>query len=163
LKYAAVLALVLGGSTQAAFAATKVIPLRVSAVVKPNCVLHSPIGLDFGRYDTAHQNGGPLDAVANALSIQCTRSALAVAISLDNGRSYWGSHRNLRDARSDLVAYEVYTAPDHATVWNAIQTVSYVPVTSQPASLALYGRVLPARTPPQPGHYSDTLTALVNF
>ena len=142
--------------------ATNSTTLELSAQVRANCVVRSPLGIDFGTYDP-HARGSAPEAVANALSIACTKGSPGVRVALDGGESYADSHRNLRDDANHTIGYEIYTGPDHATVWNMIQTVAYVPVTSQPTAIPLYGRVLPQPAKPEPGHYVDTLLAMVNF
>ncbi len=135
---------------------------EVSAQVRANCVVRSPLGLDFGTYDPRARGSAP-EAVANALSIACTKGSPGIRVALDGGESYSDSHRNLRDDANHMIGYEIYTGPDHATVWNMIQTVGYVAATSQSTAIPLYGRVLPLATKPEPGHYADTLLAMVNF
>ena len=146
-----------------AFAQTTSAELSVHAKVPPDCVLQSPLALDFGTYNPSVQDGSPLDAVGNVLTVACTRGAPAVTIALDNGQDYFDSHRNLHGGSgSDTVGYEIYIDASHATVWNMVQTVGYLPVTSKPTSIMAYGRVI-AGQKPHPGRYSDTLLAMVNF
>jgi spore coat protein U-like protein len=161
-KYAIVTAALVLVSTVAAFSHPPASSLTVTASVPPNCVLHSPEALDFGSVP-ASAFGSPLDANANVLSIACTKGAQSISIALDNGQNFNGAHRNLagRGGR-DLVAYEIFTSPDHSTAWNQVNTVSYVPSSDQPANVMMYGRIL-GNQQPQPGRYVDHLLAMVNF
>lgn len=163
MKYALWFAIFVLEGTSVGLAARTATPLLVGARVRANCLLRAPLGLDFGVYNPATQRNTPLDAAGNVLSIQCTKGSPGVSVALDNGESYANSHRNLHDGDNDIVAYEIFTGADHATVWNMTQTVAYVPTSGQPASIAMYGRILPAQTAPHPGRYADTLLAMVNF
>ena len=163
MKYALWFGILVLGGTGVGLEATNATALLVGAQVRANCVLRSPLGLNFGVYDPTTRGNAPLDAVGNVLSIQCTKGSPGVRVALDNGESYANSHRNLHDDADHTIAYEIYTGADHGTVWNMTQTVAYVPLTGQAASIAMYGRVLPIRTAPYPGHYADTLLAMVNF
>ena len=146
-----------------AFGAQTVTTIAVTAKVQSNCVLHSPLALDFGVYNPATQAGGPLDVVGSVLTVACTRGAPGVSIALDNGDAYGDSHRNLQSGNGrDLVGYEIYTDATHSTVWNMIQTVAYVPASNAATAISMYGRVLGGQKP-HPGHYADTLLAMVNF
>ena len=162
MKVAILVAALILASTCASREAANSASFDVSAKVRANCVVRSPVGLDFGTYDP-HARGTVPDAISNALSIACTKGSPGISIALDGGESYADSHRNLRDDENHTVGYEIYTGPDHATVWNMIHTVAYVPVSSQPTAIPLYGRVLPLLSKPEPGRYVDTLLAMVNF
>jgi len=161
LKYLIAFVLFFALTTRATLEATTHATLAVTATVAADCVVTAPVALDFGSYNPATASGPP-EANAEALSIVCTNGAPGVTIGLDNGRSYAGSHRNLQSGNDGTVAYEIYTSPDYATPWNLVQTVSFAPTSSQPSAIALYGRVLPGQTP-RPGHYTDSLLAMVNF
>lgn len=162
MKYAVVFFALVLALTCASHEATNSTTFDVSAQVRANCVVRSPLGLDFGTYDP-HAKGSPPETVVNALSIACTKGSPGIRVALDGGESYADSHRNLHDDTHHRIGYEIYTGPDHATVWNMINTVAYVPATSQPTAIALYGRVLTPTSKPEPGHYVDTLLAMVNF
>lgn len=137
--------------------------ITISAAVPANCLLRSPASLDFGRYNAAQTKNGTIDATGDVLSIACTKGSPGVYVALDNGRNYSGIHRNLgaRDGKS-LIAYEIYTSPDHSTAWTSVNTVSYAPASDAPTSLVMYGRAFPGRGP-RPGRYADTILAMVNF
>lgn len=137
--------------------------ITVTAAVPANCILRSPNSLDFGHYKAAQSRTGTLDANANVLSIACTKRSPGVTIALDNGRNYSGTHRNLgaRDGKS-FIAYEIYTAPDHSTAWTTVNRVSYVAASDAATDIPMYGRAYPGQNP-SPGHYDDTVTAMVNF
>jgi spore coat protein U-like protein len=162
LKYLVLLGALMLALTCASREATNSATMRLSAQVRANCVVRSPLGLDFGTYDP-HAKGAAPEAVANALSIACTKGTPGIRVALDGGESFADSHRNLRDDANHTIAYEIYTGPDHATVWNMIATVAYLPTTGQPTAIPLYGRVLAVNAKPEPGHYVDTLLAMVNF
>ena len=150
-------------SAAEASAVTTSTPLAVTASVQANCVLRSPLELNFGVYKAAERGSAPLDAVGNVLWIACTKGSPSVNIALDNGQSFNGAHRNLRSTNGrDLVAYEIYTSANHSSAWNLVQTLSYVALTARPSVIAMYGRVFGGQRP-KAGRYSDTLLALVNF
>lgn len=162
MKYAIVTAALVLVSTVAAFSNSPSGSLTVVASVPPNCILHSPEALDFGAVPSSALRS-PIDTNANVLSIACTKGAQSISIALDNGQNFTGSHRNLagRGLR-DLVAYEVFTSADHSTVWNMVNTVSYVPLSDLATNVTMYGRILGGQRP-RPGRYADRLLAMVNF
>lgn len=149
-------------ATQPALEATTRGTLAVTATVSANCLVTAPIALDFGTYDTSTAGGAAAEAGADALSVACTSGAPGVTIGLDYGRRYADAHRNLQSSDDATVAYDVYTSADYSTEWNLVQTVSFASISTQPAAIPLYGRVLPGQKP-RPGRYTDSLTAMVNF
>lgn len=145
-------------------AATAGATLLVSASVPANCVIGSNGAVDFGTYDTAlHAHDGPVDVTAQAVSIACTKDAAGVSIALDQGEYAQGAHRGMGGGPgAATVAYDIYTSQQRSTVWNTVNTVAYASQSSQPVSIALYGRI-PAGQSVAPGRYSDVLLAMVNF
>lgn len=138
--------------------------LNVTAAVLANCAVQSPQAVDFGSYDPSQATQSPVDiSAADALQISCTKGAPDVAIGLDNGQNYTGTHRAMTAGGADsAVYYELYTTPARTVVWNRISTVAYVPTSRVAVRIPLYGRVVGAHSP-HPGRYTDTLVAMVNF
>lgn len=163
MKYLAAVLAALAASTIAAWCSPPPGRITVTATVQANCILRSPNSLDFGHYSSAQASSRTIDANANVLSIACTKGVPGASISLDNGSNYSGTHRNLgsRDGKS-LIAYEIYTSPDHSTSWTTINTLSYVPTSDAATDVPMYGRAFPGPSP-HPGHYVDTVMAMVNF
>jgi len=150
-------------SAAVALAAPRAGVLHVSATVSTNCIIRSPVGLNFGTYKEFNQDGHALKGKGKVLSIACTKGSTGVRIALDDGRHFSHNHRHmLGPKRHDKVVYEIYTTAKRNVVWNKINTVSYVPVNDQPAAITMYGRV-PGKQKPPPGEYSDTLVASVDF
>lgn len=162
MKYVIAVFGAIAASTVAAWCNPPSGSVTVTARVPANCILRSPNSLNFGHYKTPSR-ARAIDVSANVLSIACTKGAPGVSIALDNGRNYSGAHRNLgaRAGRS-LVAYEIYTAPNHSTAWTTVNRVSYVATSDAATDIPMYGRAFPGEHP-SPGHYSDTVTAMVNF
>lgn len=162
MKYGFAIVALLAASTVEAWCNPSSV-VTVTASVPANCILRSQNSLDFGHYSSVQRRNGAIDVSANVLSIACTKGAPGVTIALDNGRNYSGAHRNLgaRDGTS-LVAYEIYTSPDHSTAWTTINTVSYAPAGNAATDVPMYGRAFPGEHPVT-GHYVDTVMAMVNF
>lgn len=163
MKYVIAVLGVIAASTVAAWCNPPSGAVTVTAAVPANCVLRSPNSLDFGHYKAAQTRSGAVDVNTNVLSIACTKGAPGVSIAIDNGRNYSGTHRNLEaGAGKSLIAYEIYTTPDHSTAWTTVNRLAYVPASDAATDIPMYGRAYPGQNP-RPGHYDDTVTAMVNF
>lgn len=147
---------------QPALAGTAPGRLAVSATARANCMVRSPLGLDFGTYHPKAGASHPVDVAAAVISIQCTKGSPGVRIALDAGQGFAGGRRALENDRRERIEYELYTGPDRTQPWSGSQTVTYLATSGSSTPLTLYGRVFPPASP-RPGTYSDTVLAMVNF
>lgn len=134
---------------------------EVSATVTPDCRI-TVTDLSFGTYDPLGQNGSrELDAAAG-VSMLCTREARA-KIAIDSGRNASSGSRGLA-AGGQRVAYQIYRDADRTQVWgsgaDAMQFVSSG--IQSPQQFNVYARIPPGQEVAS-GHYSDTVTATVEF
>lgn len=119
--------------------------------------------LAFGSYDPI---AGAAVSVAGSISVKCTRGTPNVTISLDNGSN--AAHASLAMTRamnsgSNYISYDIYQDLAHATVWNAVNTVSYASTSMAAVSLPLYGYIPGGQDVPVSASYGDSVTATVNF
>lgn len=153
------------------FAASTSATFPVSANVVANCTV-SATNLSFGSYDPVTTNAATgSDAYANAsLTVACTRNAANVWIGLDagsNGASAVGTTRAMSAGSGNFLNYELYTAnpnPAPGAAWGntALTGKSYIPTSSAPAALTVYGRE-PKGQDAAVGSYTDTITATINY
>jgi spore coat protein U-like protein len=163
-----VVALMLGGS---AFAASPLSPktttFNVSSDVIANCTI-SATDLSFGNYDPVGANATtPLD-VNTTVSVLCTKGASGVTVGLDTGTHVVGGNRFMADAVSgDTLQYELYSDSAHSSVWGNAGTglvgwATFGPISGGAVAKTVYGRV-PQAQDKTVGHYTDVITATVNF
>lgn len=143
--------------------AAKTASLTITAAIRPDCVLTATGSIEFGKYDVAaRSNHGSLDVTADAIRVACTRGSVGVTIGLGDGENGRAGHRGMAGPGASTVAYDIYTTPERATVWNQVDTVTYLPQTSRAVSVPLYGRIPAGQSVPA-GRYTDILLAMVNF
>ncbi|WP_322047713.1 spore coat U domain-containing protein [Paraburkholderia sp. J67] len=99
------------------------------------------------------------------IAAQCTNGD-AFRISLNGGSSAQVNARTMvLSGGSATVGYQIYTDAAHTTLWgdttNGTSAV-YGTGSGNTASFTMYG-VVPAQNTPQPGNYSDSVTATISF
>jgi spore coat protein U-like protein len=132
-----------------------------SATVTNNC----NIGASNIVFPAASLLTGTLSATGT-ITAQCTNGD-AFRISLSSGTSGQVATRKMQltGGGNATVSYQIYADQNYATPWGdssgGTSTVTGVG-TGNVASYTMYGRVMPQNTP-QPGNYSDTITATISF
>src|SRR5579872_1029111 len=140
--------------------------MNVSASVVKNCAFTTGT-LAFGNYDPVVANAAtPLKVTdsTTALTLSCTKNVTAT-ISMNNGlnnASCTGNPTCMSDGSGDFLNYSVYTDNTFASVWNAVNTVSYTSTGIGLPALKVNGEI-PAGLSVPAGSYTDTLTATANF
>jgi spore coat protein U-like protein len=140
--------------------------MNVSATVIKNCAFTTGT-LAFGNYDPVVANAStPLKVTdsTTALTLSCTKGVTAT-ISMNNGlnnASCTGNPTCMSDGAGDYLNYSVYTNNTFASVWNAVNTVSYTSTGIGAPALKVNGEIPAAESVPA-GSYTDTLTATANF
>jgi spore coat protein U-like protein len=104
-------------------------------------------------------------SATGTITAQCTNGD-AYRISLNGGSSGQVAARTMQLAGGSAnVGYQIYTDQQNSTPWGdnsgGTATVSAVG-TGATSSFTMYGLV-PAQSTPQPGNYSDTVTATISF
>ena len=144
-------------------AASTTTNMNVTASVTANCKLTSPSALAFGAYDPVGANASSnLDVSPNALSVQCTRGAVA-QIALDLGAHAQGTTRRMTSGGTNFLNYEIYTSAARTTVWNLVNTVTYTAASSAATNMAVFGRIPSGQDVPSGAAYTDTIVATINF
>jgi spore coat protein U-like protein len=131
-----------------------------SATVTNNCNINA----SNIAFPAAGLLNGTLSATGT-ITAQCANGD-AFRISLNGGTSGQAAARKMQlTSGNATVAYQIYADQNYATPWGdssgGTSTVTGVG-TGNVASFTMYGRVLPQSTP-QPGNYSDTITATISF
>jgi spore coat protein U-like protein len=156
----------------AAFAASpgspKTTTFNVSSDVVANCTI-AAADLSFGNYDPVVANKTTALDVNTSVTVLCTKGASGVNVGLDTGNHPSGGNRFMLDGASgDTLQYELYSDSAGGTVWgNSGTAVVTWPVfgpigAGAGVSHTIYGRV-PAGQDKSVGHYTDIVTATVNF
>ncbi|MFF7056737.1 spore coat protein U domain-containing protein [Achromobacter spanius] len=131
----------------------------VRANVTNNCTI-SAAPLNFGAvadFKTAR-------TANSALSVRCTNND-AYRIRLNGGQNGTVAQRYMRSNNGRLVRYELHTTAQRTVPWgDGTLGTAFVTGTGtgNPQQVQVYGRV-PAQTAPQPGQYSDVVTATIEF
>lgn len=151
-----------------AAAVDKTATIGLNVKVLPACQAGSTSGsglsfgiLDFGthlRLDSLITRVG--QPGAGALRINCQQS-IPYRVLINAGYSGAVNNRQMVGPGSAVLAYNLYTAADYATVWDNSTGVSAIG-NGQDQWLPIYARV-PAQSAPPPGSYSDTLTVTVSW
>lgn len=134
-------------------------PFTVTATVTNNC--------NISASDVAFAPAGLLNAALNAtgtLSVQCTNGD-AYGISLNGGGSGNVNARKMsRQGGGGTISYQLYSDAAHAVAWGDATggTIATGTGTGAAQTITVYG-VVPAQSTPQPGRYSDTITATITF
>jgi spore coat protein U-like protein len=141
--------------------------LLCSANVSANCSI-STSPLSFGSYDPISANASSPLTTTGGVSVTCTTGASPV-ITLDQGATpATGSAngaplRQMVDSASDVLAYNLYVASDHMTVWgNTSGTGQAGTADGSAHSLTVYGSIPAGQNVPV-GTYGDTVVATVSF
>ena len=140
--------------------------MSVNATVPSNC--NFPGGastLAFGQYDPigAQAVGGTNLTPTTTFQIRCTKGSSA-ALTMDNGLNYVSPNRNMKDAGTDLLAYQIYTSSALTQVWDNSPsgTVAYDATSSSPSAITVYGEALAGQDVPV-GTYSDTVQITATY
>jgi spore coat protein U-like protein len=153
-------------SADLASAATQTSNLPVSATVSASCTIDASAGLAFGTYDPIVTNASTDLAATGSLDTTCTNGfdatvTLGQGDNADTGSSDAAPLRRLTDGGTNFLAYQLYTAADHATVWDNT-TGNTVTETGAPVTTSVYGVVAAGQNVPA-GSYNDTVVATVTF
>lgn len=152
----------------AAIAGTKTTTFNVSSDVVANCTI-SATDLSFNNYDPVVANKtSPLD-VNTSVNVLCTKGAAGVKVGLDTGTHAAGGNRFMADGVSgDTLQYELYSDNAGGTVWGnsgsgLVGWPTFGPIGGGAGvTKTIYGRI-PAGQDKSVGHYTDVVTATVNF
>jgi spore coat protein U-like protein len=158
---AVAISILVGG---AAFAGTTAPQnLLVSSTVTNNCMIGTIPTLNFSAYDPSVINKTTnLDLTAN-LGLTCTPGAVAsIGLSLGaNGASAVGTTRAMMSG-TNLLSYDLYTAPGHGTVWTVVPMVQAAAPSTAEVIYPIYGQVPFGQVVPT-GTYTDTVAITINF
>jgi spore coat protein U-like protein len=131
----------------------------VSATVTNNC--------NITANDVAFSSASLLTSAltaAGSLNVQCTNGD-AYQIALNGGGSGNVNARQMtRQGGGGAVSYQLYTDAAHSKAWGDATggTMATGTGTGTWQTINVYG-VVPAQSTPQPGRYSDTITATITF
>jgi len=136
--------------------------MAVSASVPSNCnFTGGAISLGFGSYDPVGANASSDLNSTTSLGIRCTKGTSAL-LSMNNGTNANGEQRRMSDG-SNFLNYQVYTSASYSTIWNAINTVSYLAQNSNSATITIHGKVPGGQTDIPAGTYTDTVTITATY
>jgi spore coat protein U domain-containing protein, fimbrial subunit CupE1/2/3/6 len=151
-----------------AFAGSHGTTFNVSSDVVANCSIQAT-DLDFGNYDPVVANKTTALDVNTSVNVLCTKGAAGVTVGLNLGSHTSAGSRFMLDAvSSDTLQYELYSDSAGGTVWgNAgaglVAWATFGPIgAGAGVSKTIYGRI-PAGQDKSVGHYTDVVTATVNF
>lgn len=147
-------ALVLGN---AAFAATALGTLDVSATIGANCVFSAGNAtLPFGSLSVADLASGKNEVTPAAVKITCTNSGTAAKL--------YGAATRAMTSGANTVAYEVYTDGARTAVLGSTQaTGTDVTADGTEKTIALYGRTTASQGIKPVGSYAQALALTVEF
>jgi spore coat protein U-like protein len=138
----------------------------VKAKVDANCTI-TATDLDFGSYDPVVANKTTARDAQTSVVVLCTKGSTGVTVALDAGiHSVAGSR--FMATTGDTLPYELYSDAARTTVWStgagAVTWPAFGSIASQGAGVSqpVYGRI-PAGQDVTVGHYTDLVTATVNF
>jgi spore coat protein U-like protein len=141
--------------------------LLCSASVSANCTIStSPVA--FGSYDPISANASAALTTTGGVSVTCTTGAspiitLGQGITPASGSVDGAPLRQMLDASSDVLAYNLYEGSDHLTVWgNTSGTGQAGTADGTLHSLTVYGSIPGGQNVPV-GTYGDTVVATVSF
>jgi spore coat protein U-like protein len=153
--------------TGPAFAGSKNTTFNVSSDVLANCTI-SAADLSFGSYDPVVANKTiPLD-VSTTVNVLCTKGSTGVTVGLNTGTHAAAGNRFMAEPGGDTLQYELYSDTPGGTVWGNSGTGLVAWPTFGPigagagVTKSIFGRV-PAGQDKTVGHYTDVVTATVNF
>jgi spore coat protein U domain-containing protein, fimbrial subunit CupE1/2/3/6 len=148
-----------------AFAASKTATFNVSTSVVSNCTI-SASNMNFGSYDPVGANSasGSDALVDGQISLNCTKSAPGVTVTLDLGLNPSGGARTMTSGTTtDALSYVLQNESN--VDWTPTSgTVGYGPFSSAATAIShtVHG-ILAKGQDVAVGNYSDTVTATVNF
>ena len=134
-------------------------PFTVNATVTNNC--------NISATDVAFAPAGLLNTALSAtgsLSVQCTNGdAYRIALS-GGGTGNVNARKMTRQGGGGTISYQLYTDAAHAIAWGDATGGTIAPGSGTGAAqtITIYG-VVPVQSTPQPGRYSDTITATIMF
>jgi spore coat protein U-like protein len=152
-------------SADLASAATQTSDLHVSATVAASCTIDASAGLAFGTYDPIVTNASTDLAATGSLDTTCT-NGFDATVTLGQGANAGAGSTDSAPVRrmtdgTNFLNYELYTAADHATVWDNT-TGTTVTETGAPVTTDVFGVVTAGQNVPA-GSYTDTVVATVTF
>jgi spore coat protein U-like protein len=154
-------------SSGPAFAGSKTTTFNVSSDVISNCTI-SAADLSFGNYDPVVANKTTALDVNTSVTVLCTKGAAGVNVGLSTGTHASGGNRFMAESGGDTLQYELYSDVPGGTVWSNSGTGLVALATFGPigagagVAKTIYGRVA-AGQDKTVGHYTDVVTATVNF
>jgi len=150
-----------------AFAGSKTSTFNVSSDVVANCTIVAA-DLSFGNYDPVIANKTTAVDVDTTVTVLCTKGAAGVNVGLDAGTHGSGGNRFMAEAGGDTLQYELYSDAPGGTVWSnsgsgLVSWATFGPIGAGAGVLkTIHGRI-PAGQDKTVGHYTDVVTATVNF
>ena len=144
-------------ATSPAQASTSTASMAVSATVPSTCSI-SANALAFGNYSSAQTDG------STTLSVTCANSTTyTVALDAGTGTGATVTTRKMTSGAQTL-NYSLYTDSARSSVWGTTTGTNTVAGTGTGSaqSLTVYGRI-PGSQTPQPGSYTDTITATITY
>lgn len=134
------------------------------ASVVANCKIAKLANNALGTYDPVVVNRTTdLRVAVDVLSLQCTRGAPGVTVSLSLGNNPVGNLRYMK-RNAGLLQYVLYSDPAYTTPWDTTTLYSYASTSMAASALTVYTDVPAGQDVPTYGTaYTDTITATVNF
>jgi spore coat protein U-like protein len=137
---------------------------QVSANVARNCTVVAG-DINIGTYDPVVANDSAAATATGTITVRCTKGT-AYTVALGTGAHPSGS-RQMQHATdtSEYLAYDLYTAADHLTVWNTANTMPLgggTAASRAAVDLIVYASV-PGGQDALEGAYLDTVDATINF
>ena len=143
-----------------ALAATVSGNLPVSASVSNNCAFGTINALNFGAYDPVVANASTDLTGTGTFALTCT-SGGSITIGLSLGGHAVSTQRNMADAGTDKLSYNLYQDSTDTTVWDETTTKSDTG-TGSAVTYTVYGVVPHGQNVPA-GSYSDTVSIDVTY
>lgn len=151
------------GLSPAAYAATAIGTMSVTATVASSCIVGAS-SLAFGSVTSAAIQAGNIDAVG-AVTVNCTTGS-AYTVSLDAG-SGSGATVAIRKMTSgaNILNYSIYTVAGRTTVWGDTTAASVTVAgtgNGTVQSISAFGRIFSGQTVPA-ASYTDTVNVTITY
>jgi spore coat protein U-like protein len=151
-----------------ATAGTGTLNVVSSVTVISICTYAGTPALAFASYDPVVANASTPATGTGILSITCPDTlAYSVTANLGlnaaaaSGACATGTCTRAMSSSGNFLAYDIYTTPAHATVWNAANGIAATG-TGVAQSVNVFGYIPAAQVAPS-GTYADTVTVTVTF
>ena len=141
-----------------ASATTRTGNLAVTATVTSACAV-STAAMDFGSYTSGNSNNK--DVAGSIGYTGC--NGITFTVELGMGSNASGAVRNMKDAASDLLAYELYKDTARTVVFGTgANAVSVTGSAGGAGTVPVQGRIPSGQSIP-PGAYTDTVAITLTF